>query len=390
MVTIINRFRFKLSKPIFLITFSICLFVGLEHLEAIGSTIRFVIGLFTPFMIGAALAFVINIPLNFIEKQLISRIPWKPIQKQCRSISVFTTLFIVLSFLIIIVLLIIPQFNTSINMLANNVQSYMDTIGTWFTTTINKFPQLQTLFEEWNLNWPNITDTVTSFLQESAHGILLSSIDLFSSIISRLMSTMISIVFCLYILFQKEKLCCQFKQVAYAFLQKKHGDKVIAACQLCNETFAHFISGQCVEAVILGVIYFVLLTVLKFPYPIVISLFIALMSLIPVLGSYISSYTSAFLILTISPIRAIWFLILFAVVSQIDINFIYPHVVQNAVGLPSIWIIMSVSIGGSLFGIIGMITFIPICSILYSLFRNQVKRRLIKNEISPDLYRNHS
>ena len=192
---------------------------------------------------------------------------------------------------------------------------------------------------------------------------------------------MISFMFALYLLARKEQLAKGARQLLYAYVTMRWAKRIHRFFSLSYHTFSRFISGQCIEALIQFVIFYVLLSLLRFPYPLLISVFISFMSLIPILGSYISSYTSAFLILVTNPWQALLFLILFMVIQQLDTTFIYPKVVGNAVGLPSIWVIVAVTVGGRLLGIVGMVTFIPLVSVCFTLIKEQTAHRLEKKNL---------
>lgn len=184
------------------------------------------------------------------------------------------------------------------------------------------------------------------------------------------------LIFAIYILAGKEKLSGQCRQVIQAFLPQRAAERIFYISGLTNQTFQKFITGQCLEAVILGTIFFVVLHIFRMPYIIPICVFIMLASLIPIVGAFMACIVGTLLILVVNPIQALGFLALFLVIQQIDGNLIYPHVVGNSVGLPSIWVFSAVLVGGKLFGVVGMIVFIPLCSVLYVLFRSEVKKRL--------------
>ena len=203
-----------------------------------------------------------------------------------------------------------------------------------------------------------------------------STFNVASTIIGTFTNFVIGLVFAIYLLLQKEKLGGQFKRVLYSFVPESKADYFLEICQLSSNTFSNFISGQCLEACILGLMFFVSMSLLHMPYAMIISMLIGVTALIPIFGAFIGCGVGVFLILIVSPIQALWFLVLFLVMQQIEGNLVYPHVVGNSVGLPSIWVLMAVTLGASTMGVLGMIINIPLFSIVYALLRQTVRRRL--------------
>ena len=201
------------------------------------------------------------------------------------------------------------------------------------------------------------------------------------SIVSGFATFFIAFSFACYILFQKEKLHVQIRKVFFAFIPKQKAEAFLKICSLTYQTFANFLTGQCVEAVILGSMFVVTLSILKMPYALLIGTLIAFTALIPIFGAFIGCAVGCFLIFMISPKQAILFIIVFLILQQIEGNLIYPHVVGGSVGLPSIWVLAAVTIGGNLMGIVGMLIFIPLVSVLYTIFREFVYLRLKEKNI---------
>ena len=206
--------------------------------------------------------------------------------------------------------------------------------------------------------------------------VLSSTFSAAMSIASGLTNFSIAFIFSIYILLQKETLSRQFKKLMYAYFPEQWVNEWIRVIRLTDQTFSRFLAGQCTEAVILGAMFFVAMSLVKLPYALLIGVLIAFTALIPVFGAFIGLAVGIFLMLTVNPLQAVWFTILFFVLQQVEGNLIYPHVVGNSVGLPSIWVLAAVSIGGSMMGIVGMLVFIPLCSVLYALLREDVNRRL--------------
>ena len=196
------------------------------------------------------------------------------------------------------------------------------------------------------------------------------------SIVNGMSTFLIGFIFSIYILLQKENLIRQIKKLLAAFLPERTVEGIVRIAALTSRTFSNFFTGQCMEAVILGSMFFIVLVVLRLPYALLIGVLIAFTALIPVFGAFIGWFIGAFLMLMVNPLQALIFTVIFLILQQIEGNLIYPHVVGNSVGLPSIWVLAAVTLGGSMMGILGMLIFIPLCSVAYTLLKEKVNRNL--------------
>lgn len=377
-----NLNKSTMKQIMVLITFTVLLYIGVQKITSVYGMIRYIASLFMPFIIGGCFAFVINIPMSFIENNLLPKVKSRTFQQFHRAVSLTLSLLFVLSIILTLSLLIIPEFIDKVGMLINNFSFYIETIGSRINEYSSKNAQVHEWLQELNLNWSTIGTNATRYIKDFVDTLFSSTFNIVSTIINGLMNLMISIMFALYLLSRKEDIISDGKQVLYGYVPLSIATKIHRFLVICNQTFHNFITGQCLEAIIQFTLFFILLTFLNYPYALLISLFISFMSLIPILGSYISSYTSAFLILMINPWKAVFFLLLFMIVQQLDSSFIYPKVVGSSVGLPPMWVIMAVTIGGRLLGIIGMITFIPLASILYHYVGEGARKRLEKKQLN--------
>ena len=219
-----------------------------------------------------------------------------------------------------------------------------------------------------------------SFFQNGAGSVLNSTMSAIGSIVSGMATFVIAFVFSCYVLLQKEKLSVQVKKVIYAFFSEKRAEWMLEVGSLASKAFSSFFTGQCVEALILGCMFFIVMSILNMPYTLLISVLIAFTALIPIFGAFIGCFIGAFLILMVDPMQMIIFVVTFLILQQIEGNLIYPKVVGSSVGLPSIWVLAAVTIGGSLMGVVGMLIFIPITSVVYTLFRASVYKHLRKKQ----------
>lgn len=377
-----------MKKILFLICFTILLYLSIEHIEVILDLVNRGIHLLLPFIIGACIAFVINIPMKLIEESLLSRIKVKYIQKHKRCISVVITIVLIVNVIMIVILLIVPELINTFSSLINTIPGFFNNAGKKITDLVENYPQIEEYIQTLELDWAQISNHLINFLRGTVNNLIFSTVDLVGNIVNGVFTSFIAFTFAMYILFHKEMLAKQFKQLIYAYFSNHWVERILKTLKLANTTFSHFISGQCTEAIIIGIIFYIVLTLLNYPYELLISVFIAFMSLIPMFGAFISSYVSAFLILMINPFKAIAFLVLFAVIQQLEDTFIYPKVVGNSVGLPSIWVLVAVTLGGNVMGLVGMLVFIPLCSMLYTLLRTDVKKRLQRKEIPKEKWLN--
>lgn len=273
---------------------------------------------------------------------------------------------------------VLPQVMLTASEIGKKIPVFMERVIVELDRLTKDYPPLAeqvSKLESIEIQWETILSNIIDFLKNGVGDVLNSTVSMASNLISGVVNTVISFIFALYILAQKERLENQGKRIVAAYLPAKMGNKVLEVCSLLYKNFSSFIAGQCLEAVILGVLFVVFMSIFRMPYALMIGVLISFMALIPIVGACIGCVVGAFLIMIDNPIQAMWFVVLFLVLQQIEGNLIYPKVVGNSVGLPSIWVLMAVSVGGSLFGIAGMLMFIPLMSTCYALLRESVNNR---------------
>ena len=276
----------------------------------------------------------------------------------------------------LVLYIVIPQLVETIPGIISSAEAAWPRLIAFLQSHNINTQQLEQLFSNFDLG-PLLTKVWENYAQ-----IIQTSLTAVSSVASVLTITITGFVISIYILSNKKKLLSQVRSVLYAYVGRKYADKISEVAVLTNQTFSSFISGQCVEAVILGVMFFLVMSILGLPYSLVISVFIAFMALIPYVGAFLGCVVGMLLIVIVSPMQALIFLITFLVLQQLEGQLIYPKVVGSSVGLPAIWILVSVFVGGKLFGIVGMLFFIPLTSVVYSLLRLNVSHRLKKRGIA--------
>ena len=322
-----------------------------------------------PFILGLITAFILNIPMTKIENILNKVI--KNDKGKVRIISIVISLVIFISIIGFVLLLLIPEIIESIENLIKIAPSIINDIETWTINLLDKYPDLQIEIQK-IFDKVNLDTIVPSTLNYIVNG----TISLLTNLVSGIITTFTAIVFSIYILSQKEYIIEGTKKLMNAYLPSKIQTRIIEIGRLSNQTFSKFISGQCVEAIILGSIFFVVLSILRFPYALIISVLTTITALIPIFGAMIAMAVGAVLIAIESPLQAAIFIVIFQVIQQIEGNFIYPKVVGKSVGLSPMWTLFAITIGGSLFGIIGMLTFLPIASICYAILKDDVSKKI--------------
>ena len=361
-----------------LIVFTIVILMALWKYTLVVDVLGFVLNIIFPFLLGGAIAFILNVPMSFLERQIFGNgnTQAKPVQRIARPCSLTLTVLCVIGIIALVMFVVIPQLGSTFVSLGKSIQDFMPSAILWMEELFHNNEEIMDLLGDLNMDWDKILDSVVSFFKSGAGNVLNSTMSAAKSIISSVTTFFIAFVFACYILLQKEKLHVQMKKILYAYLPKRIVEKMLDVCSLTYRTFSSFLTGQCVEALILGSMFFVAMGILRLPYALLVGILIAFTALIPIFGAFIGFVVGAFLILMVNPVQAFTFVVMFLVLQQIEGNLIYPKVVGNSVGLPSIWVLAAVSIGGSLMGVVGMLVFIPLVSVVYILFRGDVYKRL--------------
>ena len=375
----------KHVKTLILVIFAAILFyLGVQNIRLVIGGAGWIFGVISPFVLGAVIAFIVNVPMSRIEYHLFEKRGSKI--KGQRGISFLVTLALVLTALVIVVYIVVPQLADTIKMIAVQLPGAFEATKDWMLTKMSYWDDLRLLLEKITIDWDEIIKKVSKVLQEAAGAMVDSGVGAITNIVGAIINFFIGFVFAIYILLAKERLGGQGKQILYALLPEKRADKVLEICSISYRVFSKFLSGQCLEACILGALFVVTMTIFRLPYAMLIGVLIGFCALIPIVGAFIGCAVGIFLILMVSPMKALIFLVLFLVLQQLEGNLIYPKVVGNSVGLPSIWVLAAVTIGGNLMGVAGMLIFIPLCSVAYILFRMYVKDKLKEKQIPEEKY----
>ena len=354
-------------------------YAALQHLNVVARALGWLVGILAPFLLGAAIAFILNVPMRAIERHLFPNA--KRGGGARRPLALVLTLVAVIGVLVLASCVIGPGVKDAVKSIASQVPAAFDRLYNWLLGLEQYLPQIETWVQDLSIDWKSLSQKAIQLAQSWGGSLLSTGGGLIGGVVSGVSTFVIGLIFSFYILLQKEKLSRQGRQVLYGLLPVKRADRVLEVLRLANRTFSSFLSGQCTEAVILGTLFVIAMSIFHLPYAVLVGVLIALTALIPIVGAFIGCGVGALLIAVTDPWKAVVFVILFLVLQQIEGNLIYPHVVGSSVGLPSIWVLAAVTLGGKLMGVAGMLFFIPLCSVLYALFRDFVKGRLAEKNV---------
>ncbi len=375
-----------MKKGIIYISYTLVLFFLLFNIRSVIGAGQNVLGMLFPFILGAGIAFILSLPMGFFERKMTFLNKKESYEKWKRPFSLILTIFVFIAVLSIVILLIIPAIQDTAEIIVATVPGFLmglvDQLKQWNLPA----EELEQWLNDTAINWSLIGQKVLAFLQTWSAGLFASTFGVVSSVVGVIADIVVALIFAIYILFSKEKLYSQFKMLMYAFLPEKAADRLFYIGRLTHKTFASFFAGQCTEACILGLMFVVTMAILRIPYAILIGVLIAVTSLIPIFGAFIGCAVGVLLIVMVDPMKAVIFLVLFLVIQQIEGNLIYPKVVGGSVGLPGIWVLVAVSVGASLAGVIGMILFIPLFSVAYTLLKDKTKEVLKDKKVAKEKY----
>ena len=362
-----------------IIVFAVLFTAVVFHLNIVASTFMYVWNLFLSFFIGLALAFILNVPMKFAERKIFRRMKKKKWKRAC---AILATLAFCAVIIMIVIFAVVPEIVKTVQTIIANLPEMAVQVQALIDKAAGFSENLEEFLGKINFDLNALVEQFTTFLQTQASTLGSSVFSALTNTIGTIISGVIGFVFSLYILASKERLVRQTKMILYAYLKEERAKKVWDVLYMANHTFQRFISGQCLEACILGCMFWVAMSIFRLPYAILISVLIGVLALIPIFGAFVGCLIGFLLIVFVNPIQAIWFLVLFIVLQQIEGHCIYPFVIGTSVGLPSIWVLLAVVVGGKLFGVAGMIVFIPLCSVLYALFASNVRKHLKQKKLT--------
>ena len=337
--------------------------------------------LISPFVAGAGIAFIFNVPMRAIERQLDG------IHKEGlrRGLAIILTILCLVLIIMFVFELLVPQIRLTVASLTETIPAFVDRTAKNLVALNEEYPEIgswiQEAFHLESLNWSDILKDLLAWLANQVSTVMGGAVNVIGNVTSGVVNTVISIVFAIYCLSRKEILARQCRRVLYSVLPERTTDEIIRIMRLTNSTFSNFISGQCLEACILGCLFAVAMAIFGMPYIPLVSVIIAVTALIPVVGAFVGCIVGAFFILVNNPFQALTFVAMFLVIQQLENNLIYPRVVGTSIGLPGMWVLVAVTVGGEIMGVGGMLVMIPLASVLYTLAREFTNKRLAERGI---------
>lgn len=376
-------------KKLFLLAAGCILFAWLV-LDTTRATAMFsaVWGLFSPFVVGAGIAFVFNVPMRAIERQLAD------IRKTGlrRGLSILLTILCLVLIIMFVFEMLIPQIRLTVESLSQTIPVFVEGLAAKLMVMMQDHPEMRDWIQEAlkleSLDWNGIFKEALGFLGNQVSTVMGSAVSVIGSVTGAIINGVVSTAFAIYCLARKEILARQGRRLLYSLISEQHADQVVRVLRLTNSTFSNFISGQCLEACILGCLFAVAMAIFKMPYISLVSVVIAVTALIPVVGAFVGCILGAFFILVNNPIQALTFVIMFLIIQQLENNLIYPRVVGTSIGLPGMWVLVAVTVGGDLMGVGGMLLMIPVTSVIYALLREFTEKRLAERGIPAEKLQN--
>ena len=376
-------------KKLFVLAAGCILFAWLVLDTARATTMfRTVWSLFSPFVVGAGIAFVFNVPMRAIERQLadIRKAGFR------RVLSIVLTILCLVLIIMFVFELLIPQIRLTVESLSQTIPVFVEGLAAKLVVMLQDHPEMRAWIQETlnleSLDWSSILTEALGFISNQMSTVMGGAVSVIGSVTGAIINMVVSIAFAIYCLARKEILARQGRRLLYSLVSEKHADEVIRVLRLTNSTFSNFISGQCLEACILGCLFAVAMAIFRMPYISLVSVVIAVTALIPVVGAFVGCILGAFFILVNNPIQALTFVIMFLIIQQLENNLIYPRVVGTSIGLPGMWVLVAVTVGGDLMGVGGMLLMIPLTSVIYALLREFTDKRLAERGIPAEKLQN--
>lgn len=381
----------SLRNPIILITYTALLLLAVLRIQEIGGIFSYVIGALTPFIAGFALAFVLSGPCNFFEKQ-IDKLP--TFQKWSGGLAVALTYFSVIFFFFTLISVVIPKLMDSVSIFLDSIKVYTANLQEWLTKLATETESeavadvsldLSSLFSNFSTYLEKALQTALSTMSVAATQV----ISVTGDVVSVVVNIVIALVFSVYMLGDRKNLCRQCARVLCAYTPKLFSDKVLFVTRMASTTFSKFVAGQILEAFILGGLCAIGMLFIQADYALLIGIIVGVSALVPVAGGYVGGGLSFVLLFMVSPMQSVVFIVFLLILQQFEGNVIYPRVVGNSIGLPGLWVVFAVIIGGNLFGLLGVLVSVPCLSVLYALLKMDVQRRegeglLVESEVEEE------
>lgn len=349
--------------------------------ERAGAFVRNVWGMFTPFVLGSAIAFIFNVPMRAVERQL----NWIHKPGLRRGMAIILTLLVFLLVIAFVVLLLVPQIRLTVESIVATLPDFIRRESQNVMTFLEAHPEVRDWILDYTqletIEWSNLVEKVVTLAGEYLSRIFDGAFSAIGKVTNGFVNAFLGICFAFYALSRKEILARQGRRLLYSILPEHWADELIRVLRLTNSTFSNFISGQCLEAGILGCMFAVVMAVIGLPYIPLVSVIIAVTALVPLVGAFVGCVLGALFILVESPVQALTFVVVFLILQQIEGNLIYPRVVGTSIGLPGMWVLVALTVGGEIAGVTGMLVMIPLASVMYALLREFTQYQVVRRNI---------
>ena len=369
----------NIRKIIFIIAVGVLLFVLFTNFSGVLTFLKKIVSILSPVIVGCCIAFVLNVIMRLFDDILFKPLgKVKFLKRIKRPLSILLAFLLVIGIIVLVVLVVGPQMEDAMTNLINKFPAYATSVLQWLNRLLQNLGLPQDTISEIASDWSKITLFLQNLLSNYSNNLLDSALNLTVSVVGTVFDIILALFIAVFVLLKKERICQLADKTAQAFLHRKHYLAVTRIAKLSNEAFSNFVSGQCIEALIIGALCFIGMVIFRFPYAGVVSVLVAVTALVPIFGAWLGGGISALLILTEDPLKALLFVIYILVLQQLEGNLIYPKVVGKKMGLPGLLVLIAVIIGSKLGGIVGMLVSVPVVSILYVLFKEAVDTRLKK------------
>ena len=363
------------KKPLILLVCAALLALIVKYSDTLLQAIQLLFALLTPIFLGCAIAYVLNLLIVRLERLPFLARQNSPVYRFRRGISLAGALVIIAAVLVLLVWIILPQLGDALRVMLLGIPPLLDEFSDWLGSLGNPTPQIEQWLNTLDINWPQFVQKAMSYLSSGMGSLFSSAVSIVSNVSAVVMQVVIAFIFALYLLAGKEHLAAQCRSVAQTYLSGKTYRRMLSLLSTANDTFSKFFIGQFTEAIVIGVLCTLGMLLFRFPYATMVGTLVGATALLPVVGAYLGAGVGAFMILTVNPLQAVAFLIFIAILQQLEGNLIYPRVVGSSIGLPGIWVLAAVTVGGGIGGIVGMLLAVPITATAYKLLRSDVQKR---------------
>lgn len=381
--------RKNILKIILIIFIAVLIFSLIQNLNSAFTVLNKIFSIMSPFIIGFCIAFIVNVLMRFFETRVFKKLKMKKSRfwvRFSRPLCLLISILLICILLTVFLLLIIPQIKQTIVVIAEELPTRAESLANSVRDFLLRYNISFDTIDKLQIDWNSISAGILDSFKAGGSSVINTTIDLTSGILKTVFNLILGFIFSIYLLLSKEKFAMQIKKVLYAVFSEKTASDIVDVFTLSSGIFSKFVTGQCTEALIIGVLCYIGMLIFRIPYAIMVSSLVGLTALIPVIGALIGTAVGALMILLVSPIQALWFLLFILVLQQIETNIIYPRVVGGSVGLPGIWVLFSVTVGSSLFGITGMLISVPVGAVLYCLLREFINKRLKDKNVNKTVF----